>query len=76
VTIDAPRLIVQPGVRRGAFDVAVRTLLGLVVGIALAFLLHYLDDTIRDRADLERALGLPVMAELPGGRERLRAKPA
>jgi capsular polysaccharide biosynthesis protein len=72
--IDPPRLIVQPGVRRGALDVGVRTMLGLVVGLALAFLLHYLDDTIRGRDDLE-AMGLPVLAEIPRpGRERLAAK--
>jgi capsular polysaccharide biosynthesis protein len=72
--IDPPRLIVQPGVRRGALDVAVRTLLGLIVGLALAFLLHYLDDTVRTGEDLER-LGLPVLAEVPRpGRERLAAK--
>lgn len=76
VTIDPPRLIVQPGVRRGTFDVAVRTLLGLVVGIALAFLLHYLDDTIRDRDDLERSLGLPVVAEIPAPVGERRATPA
>jgi capsular polysaccharide biosynthesis protein len=72
--LDPPRLIVQPGVRRGALDVGVRTMLGLVVGLALAFLLHYLDDTIRGRDDLE-GLGLPVLAEIPRpGRERLAAK--
>jgi capsular polysaccharide biosynthesis protein len=72
--LDPPRLIVQPGVRRGALDVGVRTMLGLVVGLALVFLLHYLDDTVRTREDLE-ALGLPVLAEIPRpGRERLAAK--
>jgi capsular polysaccharide biosynthesis protein len=74
-TLDGPRLTVQPGVRRGAFDVAVRTLLGLVVGLALAFLLYYLDDRIQDRAEVERLTGLPVLGEIPlPGRERLRAK--
>jgi capsular polysaccharide biosynthesis protein len=72
--IDPPRLIVQPGVRRGALDVGVRTMLGLVVGLALAFLLHYLDETVQTREDLE-ALGLVVLAEIPRpGRERLAAK--
>jgi capsular polysaccharide biosynthesis protein len=39
-------------------------ILALVVGIALAFLLDYLDDTIRHRADVE-SLGLPILAEIP-----------
>jgi capsular polysaccharide biosynthesis protein len=75
--IDPPRLVVQPGVRRGALDVAIRTLLGLIFGLALAFLLHYLDDTYHDGGEVERALGVPVLAEIPKpGRERLAAKRA
>jgi capsular polysaccharide biosynthesis protein len=73
--IQEPELTVQPGVRRGAFDVGVRTLLGLVVGIALAFLLHYLDDTLQDRREAERYTGLPILGEIPRPeREKLRAK--
>jgi len=63
--IQPPELTVQPGVRRGAFDVAVRTLLGLIVGLALVFLLHYLDDTVHDRRDVDRHLGVPVLGEIP-----------
>jgi len=73
--IQDPELTVQPGVRRGAFDVGVRTLLGLVVGIALAFLLHYLDDTVQDRREAEHHTGLPLLGEIPRpGRQRLRTK--
>lgn len=74
--IDPPRLTAQPGVRRGALDVGVRTLLGFVFGLALAFLLHYLDDTLHDRGEAERLTGLPVLGEIPRpGRERLKTKP-
>jgi capsular polysaccharide biosynthesis protein len=51
--------------------------LGGVAGVALlgavtlAFLLEYLDDRLRNEADVERALGLPVLAKLPS-RSRLR----
>lgn len=75
--IDPPRLTVQPGVRRGALDVGVRTLLGFVFGLALTFLVHYLDDSVHDRGEVERLTGLPVLGEIPTpGRERLKAKPA
>ena len=37
---------------------------GLVAGLGLALLAHYLDPTVRDRAELER-LRLPVIAEIP-----------
>ena len=63
--IQPPELTVQPGVRRGAFDVAIRTLLGLIVGLGLVFLLHYLDDTLRDRRDVDRHVGVPVLGEIP-----------
>lgn len=54
-----------------AAEVAVRTLLGLALGLGLAFLLNYLDDRLRDRRELERLLGLPTLAEVPPHREAL-----
>jgi capsular polysaccharide biosynthesis protein len=43
-----------------------RVLIGLIIGLALAFLAEYLDPAIRDRRDLE-LLGLPVLGEIPRG---------
>ncbi|MCC7107337.1 MAG: hypothetical protein IT307_19550 [Chloroflexi bacterium] len=54
-------------------DVLLRTLVGLSLGIALAFLLDFLDRTIRDRQDAERLLELPVLGEVPRSR-RLAAR--
>ena len=45
-------------------DLPVRLLLALGAGVALAFLLDYLDDSVRGRGDLE-ALDIPVLAEVP-----------
>ncbi len=45
-------------------DLPVRLLLALAAGIALIFLLDYLDNSVRDKADLER-LGVLVLAEIP-----------
>lgn len=45
-------------------ELPVRLLLALAAGLVLAFLLDYLDDSVRSRAELE-ALGLPVLAEVP-----------
>jgi capsular polysaccharide biosynthesis protein len=45
-------------------DLPVRLGLALVAGIALAFLLDYLDDSVRNRSELE-ALDVPVLAEVP-----------
>ncbi|MCS6870844.1 MAG: hypothetical protein NZ571_05245 [Anaerolineae bacterium] len=41
-----------------------RTLIGVLGGVGLAFLADYLDPTLRTRRELE-ALGLPILAEIP-----------
>jgi capsular polysaccharide biosynthesis protein len=45
-------------------NLPVRLLLALAVGLALAFLLDYLDDNVWGRSELE-ALDIPVLAEVP-----------
>jgi len=41
--------------------------LGLVLGVGVAFLLEYLDDSVRSKEDLERAtVPLPVIGIIPG----------
>jgi len=65
--IDPPTIQqVGPSLRQ-RLDLPLRLLLGLAAGVGLAFLLHYMDDTVRERADLEE-LGLPMLAEIPVGR--------
>jgi capsular polysaccharide biosynthesis protein len=63
--IDEPSLPVQnpPSLTR-RLDLPVRLLLALAAGIALAFLLDYLDDSVRGKSELE-AMGIPVLAEVP-----------
>lgn len=46
------------------FGPFIRIGLGLLAGIALAFLAHYLDPVLRSREEVE-ALGLPVIARIP-----------
>jgi hypothetical protein len=46
------------------FAPLIRIALGLIIGLGLAFLAHYLDPSLRVREDLE-ALGLPVIGVLP-----------
>lgn len=47
-------------------------IVGLVLGVGLAFLLDYLDKRIKDEKALEKELGVPVLASVPsvGGRWR------
>jgi capsular polysaccharide biosynthesis protein len=49
---------------RQRLDLPLRVLLALAAGAGLAFLLEYLDRSVRDREDLEK-LGLPILAEIP-----------
>ena len=41
------------------------TLVGLIVGIGLAFLIEYLDTSIKTMEDVENLLGVPVLAVVP-----------
>ena len=49
-------------------SIALRTAVGLVLGLALAFLVDYLDASVRDRAEAEQLLGMPLLAEIPRAR--------
>lgn len=52
---------------REKMDIPIRLLLALVAGIALAFVLDYLDDRVRNRGELENG-GVAVLAEIPSAR--------
>lgn len=39
--------------------------LSLVLGVAIAFMLEYLDNSVRSAEDAERKLGLPLLAAIP-----------
>ncbi|MFN2244820.1 MAG: YveK family protein [Anaerolineae bacterium] len=45
-------------------NLPIRLFVALVAGVALAFLWDYLDDTVRDRAEVE-ALGVSILGEIP-----------
>ena len=53
-------------------NIILAIVVGLALGIGLAFLLEYLDKRIKDEKTLERTSGLPVLAAVPavGGRWR------
>lgn len=62
--IDQPAITAGPGTR-AQLDLALRGVLGLLAGVALAFLLDYLDDTVRSAEEIERLLGVPALGEIP-----------
>jgi capsular polysaccharide biosynthesis protein len=62
--IDPPALVpIGPSLRE-KLDLPLRLFLALAAALALAFLLDYLDDSLRNADDVE-ALGLAVLAEIP-----------
>ncbi len=63
--LDAPEGASRVGGAIGlALDLAIRTLLALLLAIGVAFLRYYLDTSVRQRDDVE-ALGLPVVGTIP-----------
>lgn len=54
----------QPASLTQRLNIPLRLMLALAAGLALTFLLDYLDDSVRDKADLE-AMGISVLGELP-----------
>lgn len=53
-----------PPLRR-QLDLPLRVLLGVLAGLGFAFLLDYLDDSVRTAEEAEVLLGVPVMGEIP-----------
>ncbi|MBN1887728.1 MAG: hypothetical protein JW850_07045 [Thermoflexales bacterium] len=62
--VDAPAVGRVPAGLRAQLDLPLRLALGLALGLALAFVAHYLDPAVRDRAELE-AMGYTVVGEVP-----------
>ncbi len=50
---------------RDLLNAAIRVLIGVAVALALAFLLEYLDNSVRDEHDARRVLNLPVLGTIP-----------
>lgn len=46
-------------------NAAIRAVMGLVLALALVFLLEYLDDSVRDERDARRVLEMPVLGTIP-----------
>jgi capsular polysaccharide biosynthesis protein len=70
VPLDSPAIGPVPPSLSSRLEPLVRVGLGLAAGVALAFLIEYLDPTLHERAEVE-SLGLPVLAEIPPERKRL-----
>ncbi|MFF2459546.1 YveK family protein [Peribacillus simplex] len=45
-------------------NIAIAVVVGLMAGVGLAFLLEYMDNTIKDEDDIERLLELPILGSI------------
>jgi capsular polysaccharide biosynthesis protein len=65
-------------------NIAIAVVLGAMVGVGIAFLLEYLDNTITSEDDIEKKLGLPVLGvivhikedDVRGGQQATQAQPS
>ena len=64
-----PRAPIGPARAR---NIVIALMLSLGVGVGLAFLLDYLDDTLKSVEDVDRHLHLPTLALIPAPREQRR----
>ncbi len=64
VQLDQPVVNAIPPGLSSQLDLPFRLVLAIAAGFGLAFLVEYLDPTIRDRYDLDR-LGMSVVGEIP-----------
>jgi capsular polysaccharide biosynthesis protein len=69
--VDKPTVSEVGASLRERLDIPIRVLIAVLAGIALAFVLDYLDNSVRDGRDAE-ALGLRVIAEIPQPRRSWR----
>lgn len=62
--IDPPTVGRVPSPARAQLDLPLRLLLALAAGVALAFVLDYLDESVREQSEVE-SLGVPVLGVIP-----------
>lgn len=62
--LDSPVINQIPAGFRSQLDLPLRLLIALAAGVGLAFLVDYLDPTVRLREEVE-ALGIPLLGEIP-----------
>ncbi|PVE67186.1 YveK family protein [Priestia megaterium] len=60
---------VSPVKPQPLLNIAIAIIVGLMVGVGLAFLLEYLDNTIKTEQDIESILELPVMGAITNIKE-------
>lgn len=63
--IDRAILPLAPVKPRIKLNIAIGAVLGIFLGVGLAFLVEFMDNTIKTSEDVERLLQVPVLGEIP-----------
>lgn len=63
--IDAAQVPTTPVQPRPMMNIAIAGVLALMLGVFIAFLIEFLDTTIKTPEDVEKHLGLPVIGSIP-----------
>lgn len=63
--LDRARLPAAPFSPRLHVNLAIAFAIGLILGLGLVFLLHFMDNTVKTQEDIEHLVGLPYLGLLP-----------
>jgi len=61
-TVKLPEAAVSPNKK---LNIAIAAIFGLMIGVGLALLLEFMDNTFKDKEQAENVLGLPVLGSIP-----------
>lgn len=67
--LDKPKVPSEPVKPDKKLNIAIAFFIGLLISMILAYILEYMDDTIKAEQDVERYLELPVIGIIPRGND-------